>query len=163
MIVTERTIRDVFKISLWLKAAHSFVEIITGLALLLVSHDLVVHLAQAVTASELLEDPQDVIAGVIRGFAMTFTPSTQSFAAYYLLSHGLLKFVMVIGVLLNRLWAYPAFIAVLIGFIAYQAYRLSFGMSWALIAVTVLDVVVLVLTVHEYRYARKASIPGQVL
>lgn len=69
----------------------------------------------------------------------------------------------VIGVLLNRLWAYPAFIAVLIGFIAYQAYRLSFGMSWVLIAVTVLDVVVLVLTVHEYRYARKASIPGQVL
>ncbi|MBK8770108.1 MAG: DUF2127 domain-containing protein [Rhizobiales bacterium] len=154
MIVTERTIRDLFRVSLWLKAAHSFVEIVAGLALLFVSHALIVELAQAVTSTELLEDPQDVIAGAIRGFAMTFSPSTQSFAAYYLLSHGLLKLVMVSGVLLDKLWAYPAFMAVLVGFIAYQLYRLSFGMSWALIAVTMLDVVVLALTVHEYRYAR---------
>ncbi len=151
----------IFRASLWLKALNSILEIAAGTALLLVSHALILRLAQVLTASELLEDPHDVVAGTIRNVAASLAPASQSFAAFYLISHGTLKLMMVMGVLLNRAWAYPAFMAVLAGFIVYQVYRLSLGMNWFLIAMTVLDVLVLLLTIHEYRIVRARGRPAE--
>jgi uncharacterized membrane protein len=75
--------------------------------------------------------------------------------AWYLFSHGLIKLVLVAAVLANRVWAYPVFMAAMIGFILYQLYRMSFEVSFVLVAITVLDAVVLMLAWHEYGYVRR--------
>ncbi|MBL4543958.1 MAG: DUF2127 domain-containing protein [Rhodobacteraceae bacterium] len=154
MRVPEADIRRVFKASLWLKGAHSLLEVLGGLALAFVSHDLIVRLATALTRAELMEDPRDLVANALRHAAEGFSTNAQAFAAWYLFSHGLIKLVLVAAVLTNRVWAYPAFIAALIGFILYQLYRMSFDVTFALVAITLLDLIVLVLAWHEYRFLR---------
>ena len=155
MRIAETDIRRLFRASLWLKGAHSLVEVLSGLALALISHDTIVAIATALTRAELMEDPRDLVANALRQAAEGFTTDTQSFAAWYLFSHGLIKLVLVAAVLANRVWAYPAFMAAMIGFILYQAYRMSFEVSFVLVAITVLDAVVLVLAWHEYGYVRR--------
>lgn len=154
MQVPEGDIRRVFQISLWLKAAHSLLEVLAGLALAFVSHHLVVRIVSALTAAELLEDPRDLVANALRQVAEGFTTDAQSFAAWYLFSHGSIKLVLVGAVLANRVWAYPAFIVAMIGFILYQGYRMSLDLTFVLAAITVLDLIVLVLAWHEYGFVR---------
>ena len=47
------------------------------------------------------------------------------FGAVYLLLHGAVKVVLVTALLLNKLWAYPCMIVVLLIFIGYQMYRIA--------------------------------------
>lgn len=155
MRIAEADIRRVFQASLWLKGAHSLLEILGGLALAFLSHDLILRMATALTAGELLEDPRDLVANALRQAAEGFTIDAQTFAAWYLFSHGLIKLVLVVAVLTNRVWAYPAFIVAMIGFVFYQFYRMTFDVTFVLVAITVLDLVVLFLAWHEYGFVRR--------
>ena len=79
----------------------------------------------------------------------------QHFYALYLLSHGIVKCALVVGLLREKLWAYPASIAVFGAFIAYQLYRYSYTHEIALIALSIFDLFVISLAIHEYRLLRK--------
>ena len=59
------------------------------------------------------------------------------------------------GSLRNRVWAYPAFIVAMIGFIFYQVYRMTFEVTFVLVAITLLDLIVLFLAWHEYGFVRR--------
>lgn len=155
MHVPETDIRRVFQVSLWLKGAHSLLEVLGGLALAFLSHHLVVRMVTALTAAELLEDPRDLVANAARQAAEGFTTDAQTFAAWYLFSHGLIKLVLVAAVLTKQVWAYPAFIAAMIGFIIYQVYRMTFDVTFVLVAITLLDLIVLFLAWHEYGFVRR--------
>ncbi len=95
---------------------------------------MIVSLINALTQEELVEDPNDIFANYLRTSAHSFSISDQHFYAFYLLSHGVIKLFLVIGLLRNRLWAYPASLIVLGLFIAYQLYRFSDTQSVGLIA-----------------------------
>lgn len=155
MRLAETDIRRVFQASLWLKGLHSLTEVVGGLALAFLSHDAIVRIASAMTRAELMEDPRDLVANTLRHATEGFTTDTQSFAAWYLFSHGLIKLVLVVAVLTNRVWAYPAFILAMIGFIVYQVYRMTFDVTFVLVAITVLDLIVLFLAWHEYGFLRR--------
>lgn len=62
--------------------------------------------------------------------------------------------MLVAAVLTNRIWAYPAFIVAMIGFILYQVYRMTFDVTFVLMAITALDLIVLFLAWHEYGFVR---------
>ena len=79
------------------------------------------------------------------------------FGAVYLLVHGAVKVVLVIALLLNKLWAYPCLIIVLLIFIGYQLYRIALEPSVGLIALTTFDAVIVALTWREYRRQRRPS------
>jgi uncharacterized membrane protein len=76
---------------------------------------------------ELIEDPNDFVAIHLLSIAQNFTVGTQHFYAFYLLSHGVVKVFLVIGLLRNKLWAYPVSLVVLGLFIVYQLYRFVLG------------------------------------
>ena len=137
----ERRIHQIFVVSVLFKGAHALIEIAGGLALYLFSSDTIGRWIDEV-------DPNEVIA---RYFPMT----EQHFFAFYLLSHGVVKSVLVWGLLKEKLWAYPASFVVFSLFIAYQLYRYSFTHEIALIALSIFDLFVIGLAVHEYRLLRK--------
>ena len=58
-----------------------------------------------------------------RSLAEAFTIQSQHFYALYLLGHGLLKFTMVLMLSRRILWAYPAAMAILAGFVVYQGFE----------------------------------------
>jgi len=76
------------------------------------------------------------------------------FVSLYLLSHGLVKALLVVCLWLNKLWAYPLTIGVFTAFMAYQLYRFTHTHSWTLIALTIFDAVIVYLTWQEYQAQR---------
>jgi uncharacterized membrane protein len=107
------------------------------------------------TYGELSEDPHDFIATHLLHTAAGLTGSAVLFGAVYLLTHGLVKVVLVVALLFNKLWAYPAMIVVLLLFIGYQLYRIVLDPTAGLIALTVFDTAIVALTWREYRQQRR--------
>ena len=77
--------------------------------------------------------------------------------ALYLLSHGVIKLFVIIGLLQQKLWYYPTALVIFGLFIVYQLYRFSFTHSPWLLVLTVLDIIVMWLTWHEYSYLRRTN------
>jgi uncharacterized membrane protein len=153
--MNERRIHQTFEISVLLKGAHALIECIGGLVLAFVSTSTIASVVNALTQEELIKDPKDFVAAHLLGLAQNFSVSTQHFYAFYLLSHGVTKLFLVIGLLRNKLWAYPASLVVLGLFIVYQLYRFSYTHGVGLIVLTVFDIIVMGLIWHEYRLIRR--------
>lgn len=81
--------------------------------------------------------------------------ASKEFYAFYLLSHGLIKLLLVVGLLRGKLWSYPASLVALGAFMVYQVYRWSYTHSPGLLVLTVFDAVVMVLIWHEWRVVRQ--------
>ena len=155
--MNERRIHQIFEISVLLEGAHALIECIGGLVLAFVSTSAIASLVNALTQEELIEDPNDFVATHLLSLVQNFTASTQHFYAFYLLSHGIIKVFLVIGLLRNKLWAYPVSLVVLGLFVMYQLYRFSYTHGVGLIVLTVFDVIVMGLIWHEYRLVRRAT------
>jgi uncharacterized membrane protein len=152
--MNERRIHQIFEVSVLLKGAHALVECIGGLVLALASTASIGGLVNRLTQEELIEDPTDLIATHLLSMAQGFSVSTKNFYAFYLLSHGIVKLALVVGLLRNKLWAYPASLTALGLFILYQIYRFVYTQSVGLIVLTVFDLIIMVLIWHEYGLMR---------
>jgi uncharacterized membrane protein len=151
----ERRIHRIFEVSVLLKGAHALVECLSGLALAFASNGAILAFVDRLRESELLEDQHDLVASALLHFSRDFSAASQHFYAFYLLSHGVVKLALVVGLLKQKLWAYPASLAVLGLFIAYQLYRYSYTHGAVLIVLTIFDLFVMVLVWHEYRLLRR--------
>ena len=151
----ERQIHRLFQLSVLLKGAHALLECGAGALLWVVSRETIVDWIYRLAQDEWGEDRQDFVATRLTAAAQHLTPSTKNFYTFYLVSHGLVKIVLVAGLLLEQLWAYPASLAALGLFILYQIYRFLFTHSLVLVALTLFDILVIVLIWHEYRIMRR--------
>lgn len=154
-----RLLDRTFDITLILKGLDGLVEAIGGALLLVVSPTALNNLVVRLTRAELSQDPKDFVARHLLRLTADLH-HTQTFGAIYLLSHGIVKIVLVAALLRQQRWAYPVMIAFLIAFIAYQCYRLLYGLSIALLLLTVFDVFVVWLTWREYQLHRSAPAAG---
>ncbi len=145
-----------FEIGIIAKGLNGVVEVIGGLLLLFVTPARVHSWAVRLTQEELSEDPHDFIATHLLHSANGITGGAVLFGSLYLLSHGAVKIFLVVSLLRNKLWAYPLTIVVLSGFVAYQLYRIFLQVSFAMVALTVFDLVIIWLTAREYRQQREA-------
>jgi uncharacterized membrane protein len=64
------------------------------------------------------------------------------FVSIYLLGHGVIKMLMVLGLLREKRWVFPVAIIVLLGFIGFQIYYLCGHFSIGLVIFTLLDAVI---------------------
>ena len=150
-----RTVTDkAFRISLYLKGLDGLLEVLGGIMLLLVNPDQINRWAARFTQGELSQDPHDFIANHVLKSAHDLTGASLVFGAAYLLSHGVVKLVLIIEVLRNHLWAYIGLIGVTSLFVIYQIYRLIDKLSFGLIVLTVFDLIIIYLTLKEYRNRR---------
>ena len=150
---SEKRIRTFFFVSLVLKGLNAFIEILGG-ALLLMSGT-VTGIIAFFTRKELLEDPTDIIANFIQHATPYLSAHTQLFIAIYLLVHGIVKAILVVELLRNRIRAYPLAIGVFSAFAAYEIYRYWYSHSLFLLTLIIFDVMLIALAWHEYRYMKK--------
>ena len=153
--MNENRIHQIFQVSVLLKGAHALIECLGGIALALVSTSSIANFVNAITQDELIKDPNDFVATHLLTMAHNFSVQTQHFYAFYLLSHGLVKVALVVGLLREKLWAYPASLIVLTLFVLYQLYRFSYTHGLGLIVLTLFDIVVMGLIWHEYGLMRR--------
>lgn len=145
-----------FRIGLVLKGLDGLLETLGGILLLIIRPETLSRWASALTHDELSQDPHDFIANHILKSAHNLTGASLAFGAAYLLSHGIVKLVLVFEVWRDHLWAYIGLIVVTILFIIYQIYRMSFvKFSIGLLLLTIFDFIIVYLTQEEYRRQRE--------
>ena len=152
----EKGLLTLFDLGVIIKGLDGLVQAVAGLALWLAGPQAVLRLAAAITARELAEDPRDLIANYIVRLGHAPVHSEAIIAAYLLL-HGIAKMIIAASLLRGRLWAYPAAIAVFGAFAAYQIIVYGQTRSWWILALTIVDILVVALTWHEYRLARRKN------
>lgn len=136
-----------FEISLLLKGLDGLLETVSGFLFLFVKPELVMRLAHGVVGYH----PTNFISEHILKSAQNFSKGTAVFAALYLMSHGVVKLVLVVEILREHLWAYIGLIVVTSGFIIYQLYHIFFTRpSFSFISLTIFDFIVVYLTIKEY-------------
>jgi uncharacterized membrane protein len=153
-----RRLHWLFEAGILLKGIFAFGELVAGCALLVVGSAGVQRLAEAITFHEISEDPSDPLAMAVLKLAHGDSVATNTFFGLYLGSHGLIKLVTVLALWLRIPAAYPLAMIVFAGFIVYQMHRYATTHSPAMLALSVLDVVVIWLTWREWRTMRQEPV-----
>ncbi len=147
--------KNIFTISLLLKGINGILEIIGGIIVLTFGPEKVQKLVSIITLHELNEDPLDFFANKVLNLAQVYTADLQIFGFLYLVSHGVIKLFLIIALLKRKIWAYPLAIIVFVSFVGYQIYRYTFTNSLGLILLSIFDIIVIILTIREYRIIKK--------
>lgn len=147
----KKKVHVAFEISLILKGVFALAEIAAGLFTYLVTPQFLLNLMQFITRSILTEGANDFVLGHLLHTTQYISLSSQHFAAFYMLSHGIIKLWLIIGLWRGKHGYYPASIGVFFLFILYQMYRYSFTHSMLLLLITMVDLIVIWLIWMEYR------------
>lgn len=136
-----------FDIVVLFKSLFALLEVIGGVALFLVPMTVLRNLLNQLAK----EAPLSVLVQLFNHTAQNLTSDMTLFAVIYLLAHGLLKLVSLALLWKRVLWAYPLSLVLLSGFIGYQMAEFSKTGAWSMIALTVIDLLMMVLTLLEYK------------
>ena len=152
----DEVVHELFDVSLLLKGLHALVEIAGGIFTFLISPNYIVRIITRITEGELAENPPDIFTHYLLNFLQSFSVGTKQFIAFYLLSHGIINLILVVGLFKKKMWAYhTSFIALTI-FAIYQIYRYIYHHSIWLIIFTVLDFIMMWLIWKEYHRVKKS-------
>ncbi len=157
LICVNPFLHRLFRWGVILKGVDGLVEIASGLVLLFATRSVLHEIVVRLTKAELIEDPHDFFANHLLHAFHGFSLSTQHFSGLYLLAHGLIKIALVIGLLRERLWAFPTAGAFLALFMCYQIFRFSQTHSFLLGMLTLFDFAILLLIWREYHRVRAAT------
>jgi uncharacterized membrane protein len=149
--VKTAVLHESFRVSIMLKGLHALLETVGGIVLLKVSPQTLNRVLMSVLTQNFSQDPNDFIVTHLHRAFERMADGGSHFASWYLLSHGGVKLCVVLALLWNKLWAYPLMMVMLAAFIGYQTYRFALTHSFWMIALTVFDLVVIVLTWIEYQ------------
>ena len=140
-----------YEIGIVIKGIDGILELIGGVLVLALSPQTISGITKSLTDRTLQENPHNFIATHVLHAGQHLASGHNLFAALFLLSHGLVKVVLVTCLLLNKMWAYPWALAVLVIFLLYQAYTLIVGPSFGMAFLTVLDIVIIFLVYREWQ------------
>lgn len=149
-----------FEAGLLVKGFDGLLEIIGGMAMIFISPDTAGNFVRLLTVHEISEDPADVLANLLVSLSRDYSASLQAFMVIYLLTHGLVKIIMVYLLQKRQLWAYPASIGFLVIFTVYQLYRFAYGHSALMMLLSLLDAVIIWLVLEEYKQIRNNAAPA---
>ena len=154
-LMMRRILHRFFELGIIIKGVDGGFELVGGLLLVFLSPAAINRVVFFFVEGELKEDPTDLIANLLLHTTRSAIEVRVS-ASAFLIVHGIVKLALVGGLATHRLWSYPAAILVFAGFTIYQLYQLSRQYSLFLEAVTILDVMVILLVIAEYRHMKIA-------
>jgi uncharacterized membrane protein len=146
-----------FEISLIIKGIDGVMEILGGVLFLFINPARMNSLINFMTLHEISEDPKDYIANMLINLSHGFSSSLQTFIVIYLISHGLIKIILVLLLYMKNIWSYPASIGFLMVFIVYQIHRYLYSHSILMILLTLFDMIMIWLVLLEYKQVKASS------
>src|SRR5437762_1284906 len=121
-IVPQRILDRWFHIVVAIKGLDGLVEIIGGLALVLVPVQRLQGAVADLALREIAEDRHAFIAQAILWLDHRVNPHAQVFAVLYLIGHGAIKVFLAVALLREHYHLYPYAIGFLLAFMMYQSY-----------------------------------------
>lgn len=155
MVLPRRLAHLAFVLGMVFKGIDGLLEVAGAIALLLISKSRIDQVVDWLAQQEF--GPTHALAHVTTQLA----GDMRRFTILYLFVHGGVKLALVAGLLRGVRWVFPVALVILTGFIAYQLYRLSMRLSLGLGALTVIDVIVVLLIFQEWRYTGSRDGRGQ--
>lgn len=152
--ISEKTYQSFFRVGIIIKTLIGLGEVVLGLVFAFLSYDTLRQVVFALVGGELMENPRDFIWEYIFRIFQGFSVTPQLVWAFIFLSHGIVNIFLLVELWRNKLWIYPASAVIFSGFIAYQFYKLTFAPSILLWLIIILDIAVVILIIHEYRYRK---------
>jgi uncharacterized membrane protein len=147
----EHVVYEFFLWSILLKGAISLAEVVAAIAVFLIPPHVIVDLAnwflQFVPVPSLQAALMEEVAKYTTGAVM--------FVALYLFSRGLVKVILIIGLLRDKLWAYPASLVVMGLFMLYQFYQIAAYHSFIVVGITLFDMLVMYFIWREWQIAKR--------
>lgn len=150
-LFSKKNIHVGFSIGLILKTFYDIGEVLCGILLFFLTPEKMSKLITLISRDELKEDPHDLVMNYLLTFSHHFSIGVQHFTTFYLLSHGLTKVAVLILLWRKKLWAYPLSIVLFCVFIFLQTQRFTHTHSIMLLIFTLIDVIMIALTILEYK------------
>ena len=147
-IIPQKDIHRLFEVGVVLKGLGAGHEVALGALLFFVD---VRGIVETLARNELLEDPTDFIGTHLQSLTVQFSAQAELSTALYLVSHGLIKGALVVGLLRGKMWAYPASLAVFSLFIVYEGIQFLDTRFIGVGLLAAFDLVVVLLIWYEYR------------
>lgn len=150
-----RWFERIYKIGVAIKGIDGLIEFGAGVALLISPH--LVHVVLGGVAAEMGEHHAHVfqfIAEYVGRLDDNLAKSGLAFLIIFLISHGLVKLVLVYCLLREYVRVYPYALVILIGFLVYQLYVLIAAPTIGMGIFTLLDIIIIYLVWGEWRELR---------
>lgn len=154
-MIKEKGFLNIFKISLLLKGLTAIAETAGGIFVWFTSKVLLVTSFLNIFQSFLSDNPKDYISIFIVNSAEKLAVGSQYFFGSYLFLHGIVKIFLVVCLYKKKIWAYPTSIIIFTLLIFYEIYTLYLNHSFWTLSFILLDILVVLLTVHEYGILKK--------
>jgi uncharacterized membrane protein len=146
-----RRTERLFNAALLVKGLDGAAELVGAVALLLVPTATVERLVAEVVSRDLLGPPDGFLTRHLVAGTAEFASGDRTFVLVYLGLHGVVKLALVWALLRKWRRAYPVAAAVLAVFVGYELIRALHTGSVVLPFLAVLDIVIIVLILREYR------------
>ena len=144
-------LHGLFDVVVILKGLNGLAEIASGITLFLLQTGAIVVWVNWLTQSELIQDPNDLFATLLRRWAISFGHDAQIFAGFYLLAHGIVKTLLSILLFMEKVWAFPLAMVLFPLLVAFSIHRLSLNWSWTLVGFVCFDLFTIWLIAREWR------------
>jgi len=152
MKLKEKYWHEFFIVSICIKTLTGLVETVSGFLLVYLSPAVLTGILNRLSRGEQLEVPQDFFLVYAHQYLNHLTAATKNFAGLYILAHGIINLLLVLGLVKEKTWAYLVAIGVLASFMFYQIFRIAVNHSLLLSVLTVFDVLFVIVIWHEYNY-----------
>ncbi|PIR84893.1 hypothetical protein COU16_00020 [Candidatus Kaiserbacteria bacterium CG10_big_fil_rev_8_21_14_0_10_47_16] len=142
---------DIFHISLVVKMGYGVLRILLGIAFLKLHGWEISTLVYHLLSYEVAEDPGDLLVGIVNVVLIHMPVTVSYFLAFYFIFWGLFDTVLSYFLFLKKKWAYPTAFALIGTFGLYEIIRFLHNHSIILFCVILVDILILILMVREYR------------
>lgn len=150
----EKDYYELLRIGLMVKAVDGVIEAVAGIFIYFANYTAVNAVLFSVFREEIAESPHDLVWGYLINEWHSFLLSSHTFWGLLFIIHGTTKLFLSIMLLKNYLWAYPVAATVFALFAGYELYSAMNRASLFLWVVGVLDAIVVLLILKEYRHKK---------
>lgn len=141
----------IFYASLILKGVDGLIEAIVALVILFFNPPRMQHIIDLVGQGTVAQHHHELYIDLVNYVSTSYTDSLRYFLVIYLLIHAAIKLVSVVGLLMDKHWAYPFALITLGILVLYQLREIIFVKpSIFMIALTIFDLFIVWLIWREY-------------
>lgn len=151
----EKQIYQLFKWSILIKGAISVAEVIVGTLVMFIPVSVIMWMANYVVENIFAGNREGFLAAEIISNAEALAGMGTVLIGVYLIGRGGIKLGLIIGLLKNKLWAYPWSLVVIGVLVLFQVFELVKTLHLGIIFVTLFDLVVMYLIWREWNIVKR--------
>ena len=140
-----------FRYGMWWRIFYGILRIAFGLVVLKIVGSPLIDILKLLMGHELVEDPSDILFVFAQNILVQHPVYISYFLSVYFIFWGVLDVVLSYNLLRGKMWAFPASLLFIGGFVIYELLRFTHTHSFILLWVVCIDIAIFWLIRREYK------------